>query len=54
MHPVLLVQFSAHALGMQSCVELLDSSDDGVDIYLTGHSVVVVTFFYCFLQLLLL
>ena len=54
MHPVLLVQFSAHALRMQSCIELFNSSHDSVDINLARHSVVVVAFFYCFLQLLLL
>ena len=54
MHSVLLVQLSTHALGMQSGIELLNSSDDGVYVDLTGHSVVVVAFFYCLLQLFLL
>ena len=42
MHAVVLIDLSAHALGVQASVEFLSPADDSIDIDLAGQSVVIV------------
>lgn len=54
MDPILLIDFSPHALWVQACIEFLCPSKYGIDVYLTWKSVLICWFLDILLHLLML